>query len=337
MGPSESRMTNPFWNRDERRVRAFWRIFAQLSLRILFLIGLVQLLRSSAVALGVSSGEAQGWRSFLREFHPELPTSSALVQGVEMVASIASAVVATRWLDRRPFASLGFSVRRSAWWHDLAFGFGAGLVAIASIVGCEMALGRVHLGGGANPFASPYPLIAWLVFGLVGCVFNGVEEEISDGRAYLIRNAAEGLAGGRVSPQVALIIALLIGSTLFGLAHFPGGGASLALGTGVVGVMFGLSYVLTGEIAIAIGLHTAWNFAQINLVNLSEDPARPIPPVLTLSATNSPVDIERSGSILVGIFIGVILTLAWVSVTRGSLRLPVERFGASSPRREPTR
>jgi len=251
-----------------------------------------------------------------------------------MVASIASAVVATRWLDRRPFASLGFSLRNRAWWYDLAFGFGAGVVAMASIVGCEMALGRVQLAG-ANPIASPYPLIAWLVFGLVGCVFNGVEEEISDGRAYLIRNAAEGLAGDRVSPQVALIIALLIGSTLFGLAHFPGGGPSLALGTGIVGVMLGLSYVLTGEIAIAIGLHTAWNFAQINLINLSEDPARPIPTVLTLRATSTPVDIESSGSISVGIFIGVLLTLMWVWLTRGSLRLPVERFGASAPRGAP--
>ena len=318
---------NPFWNREERRPRAFWRIFAELLLRLGLLIGLVHLLRLGALTLGLPVPTDPGWKAFLHSFSPDRPTSQPLIQGVEMAASLLSALVATRLLDHRPLARLGFSLRARQWWLDLAFGLAAGVLAIGGILLCQLALGQVRFVGWFLPVAGGSSLSSWLAWGLAACLFNSLEEEVSDGRAYLILNATEGLSGTRLGPRGALLTAALLGSTMFGLAHYPGNGLAVALGTGLFGALLAVSYLLTGELAIAIGLHVTWNFAQINLVNLSENPEAPIPTILAVRAPGG-ASPEASALDLVGVGLGLALTLAWVRLTRGSLALS----GALLPR-----
>jgi Type II CAAX prenyl endopeptidase Rce1-like len=62
----------------------------------------------------------------------------------------------------------------------------------------------------------------------------------------------------------ATVIAILVPSALVALADVTSANATLvsAVNTMIFGVVFGAAYALTGELALPIGLHFAWDFAQ---------------------------------------------------------------------------
>ncbi len=102
-------------------------------------------------------------------------------------------------------------------------------------------------------------LIEFLFF--IAVAFN--EEFIF--RGYQIRNLAEGLVGRRIGPRTAIAAAWFITAALFGLAHAINPGATAISSINIMltaGGLLGLSYVLTGELAIPIGIHLAWNFFE---------------------------------------------------------------------------
>ena len=82
-------MVKLFWNREEQRLRAFWRLSLQLLLTI---VGVIVF----GVALSV-------WTS--GQLLPDLIAWSCLIT---LLAVLASVALAGRFLDRRPFAEFGF-------------------------------------------------------------------------------------------------------------------------------------------------------------------------------------------------------------------------------------
>jgi membrane protease YdiL (CAAX protease family) len=75
-----------------------------------------------------------------------------------------------------------------------------------------------------------------------------------------IRNLAEGVAGARWG----MVIAVVIPAVYFGLAHTTNENATWLSTFNIVifGLLFGTGYVLTGELALPIGLHFGWDFVQ---------------------------------------------------------------------------
>ena len=79
-------------------------------------------------------------------------------------------------------------------------------------------------------------------------------------RGYPIKNLAEGVAKARWG----IVIAVVIPAVFFGLSHATNPNATWLSTFDIVifGLLFGTGYVLTGQLALPIGLHFGWDFVQ---------------------------------------------------------------------------
>jgi membrane protease YdiL (CAAX protease family) len=236
------RLLVPFWNRDERRLRAGWRLVIQL---IAFVIAAVAAQFLVVAAFG--KGSARGM---------------ALMAVLYLSFEAGAGWLVARFIDRRRFADFGYHVNRG-WWLDLTFGFLLGAMMMSGIFVVEWLAGWMTVTAPAPPKSgmplAPAVVIEFLFF--IAVAFN--EEFIF--RGYQIRNLAEGLVGRRIGPRTAIAAAWFITAALFGLAHAINPGATAISSINIMltaGGLLGLSYVLTGELAIPIGIHLAWNFFE---------------------------------------------------------------------------
>lgn len=238
-----------FWNNQERRLRALWRLLLQLILvvviAILASVGAFFLFQSGAIALGVNSA------------------AIVLYSAVLMLLGIAGSMwVAARLLDRRPFADFGLHLNRD-WWLDLGFGLGLGALLITAIFVVEWALGWITITGTLQTTDPDQPFALAILVPIVLFLCVGIYEELL-ARGYWLRNIAEGLNFTVIGPRRAIVLAWLISSALFGLLHANNPNASVlsTVNITLAGIFLGLGYVLTGSLAIPIGLHITWNLFQ---------------------------------------------------------------------------
>jgi len=232
----------------EDRLRAGWRLLFQFLLNDagISLLGFVLL---SAGALPGGAGSP--------------PPPYLLYTGAALVAT-ASVWFCGRSLDGRPFSGFGLRLDR-AWWSDLGFGLVLGASLMTGIFLLQLAAGWVTVTGSfvtTNGGAFFPAILAPVV--LFVCV--GFYEELVS-RGYQLTNLAEGLNGVGVGPGDAIVLAWILSSSLFAVLHLYNPNAS-ALGTlniFLAGMMLGTGYVLTGQLAIPIGLHVTWNLFQGNV------------------------------------------------------------------------
>lgn len=249
----------PFFDEDEGRLRSPWRLLLQYLLYKttvpLFLLVAAYLL------VPADMGAAGGGKpdvSVLME-SPALP----LIGSVASLAAVCSSVwLAGRFLDRRPFADFGFRLSRG-WWLDFCFGLVLGALLMTVIFLIELSLGWISVSGsfaGEAP-GTPSVLAVLVPLGVFVCV--GFSEELLF-RGYQIKNAAEGLYLPALGPRGAVIVAWLLSSAFFGYLHADNPNATplATFNVALAGLMLGLGYVLTGELAIPIGLHVTWNLFQ---------------------------------------------------------------------------
>jgi len=238
---------------DEGRLRAGWRLLFQFALNY---VGAALLGTLVLVAVGPAAFGAAG--------PPSAPGVSLYV--ATALAAAASVWVAGRFLDGRPFSGFGLRLGRE-WWSDLGFGLLLGASLISGVFFVELAAGWVTVtgsfraaGGGFFP-AILAPVVLFV------CV--GFYEELVT-RGYQLTNLAEGLNGPPLGPRGAVLLAWVISSSFFGLLHAfnPNATVLSTLNILLAGMMLGLGYVLTGELAIPIGLHITWNFFQGNVFGL---------------------------------------------------------------------
>ena len=236
---------------EEVRLRAGWRLLSQF---LLYSVG-VSLLGSLALATvaGPSPGAGTGQSPYL----PVL-----FYAGAALVAT-ASVWACGRSLDGRPFSGFGLRLGRD-WWSDLGFGLLLGALLMTGIFLVQLAAGWASVTGsfvGAEGGAFFPAILAPAA--LFVCV--GFYEELVS-RGYQLTNLAEGL-NGAIGPKGAIVLAWVLSSSVFAAAHLfnPNAGVLSALNIFLAGMMLGAGYVLTGQLAIPIGLHTTWNFFQGNV------------------------------------------------------------------------
>lgn len=173
------------------------------------------------------------------------------------VAVIAAAIL----VDRRCLADLGLEID-GQWWRGLVGGtlVGAAITLAAIVVG--LALGYYELSG-VGPTTGPG---VWVVVALGGAVFQllfVVPEELFV-RGYVITNVTEGLDGVPSVPRsVAAGVAIALSSAFFYLTHAAAKGAVFGVMVGILSILLGLGYVLSGDLSVPIGIHFGVNFAGV--------------------------------------------------------------------------
>jgi membrane protease YdiL (CAAX protease family) len=298
-------MKGLFWNRTEARLRAGWRV--------------VLLVLASGV---VSTALAGPGRRVLGRLLPVVYAN--VVEVVVLVLLIGGFLwMAARWLDHRPIVDYGFHLSR-AWWLDLGFGLALGVSLMAGVYALALAIGWVKVTG---TLVSPpgQPFIGAILADIVVVVGIACWEEAVF-RGYVIKNLAEGLNSTIIGARWATVIAIVIPSVLFGLAHLSNANATMlsTLNT----IIFGVAYALTGELAIPIGLHFAWVFVQGFGLGRSGD-APGLGAFLVVVEGDSPARLwtgwpfTLEGGLLgtAALVVGLLLIAAWVRLRRGSVRL----------------
>jgi membrane protease YdiL (CAAX protease family) len=249
----------PFIEEGRRRPRAMWRLLVHFSAFVILVAIVTSLLATAWFVLGpaeVGSGET--------------PTNSPSLFLISVLASAVAITIslwlAGRFLDKRPFRAYGFDMN-AGWWLDLAFGLFLGAFLMCGVFLAQYALGWVEV---TNSFetslgGTPFFLAILLPISVFVCV-GFYEEALS--RGYQLTNLAEGLnfpvLGG---PKGAVVMAWVITSGVFGILHLGNPNASFISTTNIAlaGILLGVGYVLTGRLAIPIGVHITWNFFQGNV------------------------------------------------------------------------
>lgn len=234
-----------FRNKVENRVRSGWRILLQQFLLVFALLVLEDYIFAPVNSLLSPAG------MLIKD-----TITGILAFGI-------SVWLASKWLDHRPFADFGFHVSRQ-WWRQLGFGAALGAFLMGVIFFLELAFGYVRvtqIGYTVEPGLSLASALLVMLIHYIGVSFT---EEILT-RGYILRNLLEGFSISH--RKLGIGLAVLVSSVIFALPHAANPNATWAstLLLVVFGVMGAVGVVLTGELAIPLGLHLTWNFFQGNI------------------------------------------------------------------------
>jgi membrane protease YdiL (CAAX protease family) len=248
-----------FLDKSTGRLRALWRLTIQYWVfRVLVPIAFNLLVVAWLLADSGGRLASGGLDVSVVAGSPALP----LVSGIAgLSAAILSVWLAGRLLDRRPFSAFGFRLG-AGWWLDLCFGMVLGALLMTILFLLELRLGWVEVTGSFEPRGDA-PLVVSLLIPAATFICVGISEETVF-RGYQLKNAAEGLNYPRLGPRAAILLAWVLSSVFFAVLHAdnPNATSISTLNIVLAGLMLGFGYVLSGELAVPIGLHITWNFFQ---------------------------------------------------------------------------
>ena len=241
-------MAELFWNSDEQRLRAGIRMLVYFAMW-----GFGPLALHSIFGDWMRDVTPVAWEWLVDVVADLLRLATVLV----------ATVIAARWIDRRPLRTYGLRLDR-AWLTDLLFGVLLGALLMGGVFLVQWLAGWVTVTAWwASEWANvPFGYAIWAP--LTWFAVIAIAEELLC-RSNQLLNLAEGW--NPVGRLLAVVLAWLVSSAIFGLLHVynPHSNWYTTLCLAGYGVFFGLGYVLTGQIALSIGLHFTWNFAQGNV------------------------------------------------------------------------
>ncbi len=233
-------LANVFISPSEPRLRAGWRLLAQVIMQLLLTI-VASLAIFIPFRLLFSISDLSGL--------PYLAFSEV----VELVTIAASIFLARRLLDKRSFVSLGLRLNRATV-IDLGMGVVVTLVMMGLIFLMLWALGWLTITTFAWNLEPVQNVLGqlFLYFGVFLVV--GWNEELMS-RGYHLQTIASGLN---------LFWGLVISSAIFGALHLANPNATWWSAAGIfcAGLFLGYAYLRTGQLWLSIGLHLGWNFFE---------------------------------------------------------------------------
>ena len=156
-------------------------------------------------------------------------------------------------LQKRTVASMGF-IKAKALRHYLA-GAGIGFLLFGAVTLLNVLTGSLSIEGISNTFSPLMFILFALAFGI-----QGMAEEVLC-RGYFM------VSVGRRYP---VIIAILLNSLVFALLHLLNPGVSLIAIVNImlVGIVFSVYFLRTGNIWGVGAMHSVWNFVQGNVFGM---------------------------------------------------------------------
>jgi len=307
------------WNSEQSRVRGLWRIL----ITVIVAGALMVLLGIPFYALG--GGEPH-------------PAVSKILLYVAVMVAIG---LTTRFLDKRPFADTGIFLKRE-WWVDLGFGslLGAGLMTVVFLV--QLAAGWIVVEDVLHTEPAGQPFFMAMLMPVFLMLVVAIAEELAF-RGYLLLNLAEAFNLTSVGAKRALVASWLVTSALFGVAHafLPNATVVSSVNIALAAVWLGLAYVLTGSLAVSIGIHFTWNLFQGYVFGFPVSGGRDFE--MTVAAIRQVGPESWTGGAfgpegglvgLLGIVLGILFVLLWIRIRYGRLTLftAVANFDSPGPR-----
>lgn len=281
------------WNDEAGRARAIWRILVP---------GLAILLINAIVGTPAS------------EYISSLPTIHLVTVAVTTVAALVIIQLSGRILDAsRSIVDYGLAVDRT-WLRDLVAGFGIGLAgpSIPFLVG--IAAGWFEIAAVFDRGDLPVGIgIAVIV---LASLFTGIWEELL-ARGVVLTNATEGLQSWLSSRQ-AIAGGVAISALLFGLPHLAQPDDPLFVLTWILsGLVLGVLYVLSGNLALVIGIHWSFNIVYQS-VFVRTDPNQEALSAITRIDPATQSSLFEIGGVVdaAGWVIVLILGIAWLLYSR---------------------
>jgi uncharacterized protein len=308
-----NRIKKLVWNEGEGRFRAAVRMVLQATLFFIIMKGLGRLIGMPAELSGDTS----------------LPYIFAAA-GIRLVRVLASVWLCGRFFDQRPFRDFGLHINRT-WWQDFGFGITLGILLITAVFFIELSLGWVTVSKNLFVSKSDQPfLLPFLTYTfLFVCV--GFSEELFY-RGYQLTNLSEGFNFKFLGPKKSIIIAVFFSSILFGIFHLGSPNSNLVstINIMVMGILFCVPFVVTGNLAIPIGIHISWNLFQGNVFGFPVSGTTFSLETATFLAIKQGGPNLWTGGIygpeagLLNLFVqiaGILLIIIWIRFRRGRLSL----------------
>lgn len=298
-----------FWNDREHRPRTGVRLyFAPMSISIGIIVGIILLQGGRLVRdlLSVSVDQSLF-----------LELIAALGEQVIGALAISGGLIAGAWFfGRRRISDLGLEWSRR-WVEDFLFGLLLGLSLHTGILLLGIAVGWITVTNVLTAAAGREPAL-WFVYIFIFQLCVGLREEVIF-RGFLLTNLAEAFNWfEHIDQSLAAWTAVGVTSVAFSLWHTDRPVTFLVL-AGLLGVLFGTTYVLTGSIAIPIGFHTAWNMAVVRLYSSGTVPPAKLVEISVHGPTLAGLPfLELLDFMAVGV--GLLVILGWVRVRDGALR-----------------
>lgn len=283
-----------FWDDTRNRARTPWLI-------LLPLLG----------AFAATSADA------VVPFGLPLPVAQLLASGAPVVVACLLLIFSRRFLGGRRLVDYGLAVDRR-WMTDLSAGLGLGLLAVSIPFMVAIGAGWAEI---VERF-DPGDLALWpgiLVYA-IAMLCTGFWEELVL-RGVLLCNAAEGLRRW-LSARRTVAGALTISALVFALGHL-GQTASITMLTFILsGVVLGVLYLVSGNLALIIGAHATFNFASNVLFNRGGEVTSGLSAIMRLEVDPSLTLLQPGGLIEAAAFLLLgVFGLLWLRHSRGSISI----------------
>lgn len=255
---------NIFYNSDEQRLRAGWRIFFQF---------IIMLLIAGVTVWGLSFVLSEGMTLAIPNF----------------IGIVASVWIAARYFDKRSFTDYGININ-GLWIKEYFIGIAIAATAQGTIFLIEWWAGWVTITGfGWNMDTETSFGVGFAGF-FISMLLVGFHEELFS-RGYQILNLTEGLRYPSIGQGGAVIIAVIFTSSLFGFMHFfnPNASAISTFNIILAGIVLAVPFVLTGRLALSVGLHFSWNFVMAGILGF---------PVSGMQIETTVLHIQQNGTAL---------------------------------------